>query len=64
MRIWSLNDAAKTSHAKPQEGQKQSKIPEEFYAKVVEVLNGSTIVVQDQSGTKRKINLSSIEVSK
>jgi len=64
MRIWSVAEAVKTTQAKPQEGHKSAKVQDEFYAKVVEVLNGSTIVVQDQAGNKHKLNLSSIEVSK
>jgi len=61
IRIWSLHSETKDH---PKQDIQKSKSPKEILGKVVEVLNGSTVVVLDQGGHEHKVFLSSIEVSR
>jgi len=63
VRVWA-NFTEQKQVATKQEDKAAVKVGKEIHGKVIEVLNGGTIVVQESSGNEYKINLSSIKVSK
>jgi len=64
LRIWS-GTAPQPAAQSPKTAEKSgAKMGKEIHGKIIEVINGGTVVVVDNGGHDHKVNLSSIKVSK